>query len=147
MAKDKDETLTLKDIYVEIGVNYRYFLNWRHALLAGYLVVLYGLARGYGWLTVNHQSNFGWVVFASGILISLCFWGLERRVRDLYQSCTNAGREIEKKFGIDGIYSKLDSSNLRDKTITHSRILNWFFGLITIGMFAALIFSICQTIN
>lgn len=142
MAKPNDNTLTLKDIYSETGVTYRYFLNWRHALLAGYLVALYGLANGYGWIVEKNLLNLSWVIFLSGFLLSACFWGLERRIRDLYQSCTNAGSEIEKKLGIDGIYSKLDSPKLRGKQITHSRILNWLFGLITSGMLIGLAYSL-----
>jgi hypothetical protein len=142
VAKPKDNTLTLKDIYFETGTTYRYFLNWRHALLAGYLVALYGLASGYIWVIENGRLNLSWVVFLSGLILSACFWGLERRIRDLYQSCTNAGAEIERKLRIEGIYSRLDSPKLRDKLVTHSRILNWLFGLIISGMFIGFICSL-----
>lgn len=147
MTKSKDNSLTLKDIYSETGITYRYFLNWRHALLAGYLVAIYGLASGYIWIIKNNQINFSWVVFLSGLLLSACFWGLKRRIRDLYQSCTNTGAEIERKLGINGIYSKLDSPELRNKFITHSRVLNGLFGIVTFGMLAGLIYSLCLTIK
>lgn len=35
------------EFYKEIGKNYRYFANWRHFLLAGYLVVLAALSYAF----------------------------------------------------------------------------------------------------
>jgi hypothetical protein len=145
MIKDKNETLTLKDIYTEVGVNYRYFLNWRHALLAGYLAVMYVMMTAYTWLVENSLSNLTWVVFLGGILVTACFWGIEYRIRDLYRSCTSMGAEIEKTLQITGIYTKLDDNSLINRRVTHSRILNFFFGAVTLGMFVGLIVTIFQS--
>jgi len=147
MGSDKNKFLTSKDIYDEIGRNYRYFLNWRHALFAGYLLTLYVLARAYSWLLEYNHTNFAWLVFLSGLLMSLCFWGLEVRVRDLYQACTRAGCKFESAFYRCGIYIELDSAELRNKKITHTRVLNWFFGIISLGMFIMLLCSVCRMLK
>lgn len=144
MVKDKNESLTLKDIYTEVGLTYRYFLNWRHALLAGYLAVIYVITTTYTWLAENNLSNLTWIIFMGGILVTLCFWGIEYRIRDLYRSCTSTGFEIEKALQISGIYTKLDNASLKNKLITHSRVLNFFFGVITLGMLVGLVVTICQ---
>jgi len=125
MADSKRKTLTTKEVYDEIGRNYRYFLNWRHALFAGYLLILYTLAQGYFWLFEHSQQNI-WVIFLAGLLISLCIWVLEIRVRDLYQACTKAGRNIENEVGGAGIYTELNSDSLRNKALSHSNALNCF---------------------
>ena len=39
-----------RDLYEEIGRNYRYFLDWRAKLLAGYFAVIVGLAVGFAWI-------------------------------------------------------------------------------------------------
>jgi hypothetical protein len=146
MSKDKNETLTAKDIYDEIGTNYRYFLNWRHALFAGYLVILFTLANAYSWLTENDSANV-WIIYLVGLLITFCFWGLEYRVRDLYQACTKAGCEMERAVNMTGVYTELDSKDLRKKVITHSGILNWFYGIIAFSMLLMFVFSFCKIIK
>jgi len=147
MTKEKNEILTAKDIYAEIGINYRYFLNWRHALFAGYLLILYALANSYFSLLEKNRPDLFWVVFLGGFLVSLCCWGLEYRIRDLYQACTNAGCELEKAFQQTGIYLKLDDDKLRNKTITHSRVLNFFFGIISLSMLIMLLLSAYKMIK
>ncbi len=38
----------LKLLYTEAGLNFRHFLNWRHALLAGYFAMIAALALAFG---------------------------------------------------------------------------------------------------
>jgi len=144
MEKSDGGLLTIKDIYFENGVNYRYFLNWRHALLAGYLVILFVLARAYAWLIENNQPNLVWIVFGSSLFVTICLWGIEYRIRDLYRACTITGHEIEKVLMLNGIYTRLDSQSLIKKCITHSHVLDLFFLIIALGSFAALIISVIQ---
>ena len=140
MAKDKNEGLMQKEIYAEIGTNYRFFLNWRHALFAGNLLVLYALVNAYLRLSESNQGDLNYVVFSIGLLLSVCFWGLEIRIRDLYRACTRAGHKLEKMVSESGIYTELDSQNLINGAISHSRVLNWFYGIISFGMFAMLVY-------
>jgi hypothetical protein len=147
MAKNKNQDLIQKEIYAEIGTNYRFFLNWRHALFAGYLLVLYALINAYLRLSESSQGDLNYVVFSIGLLLSVCFWGLEIRIRDLYRACTRAGHKLENLASESGIYTELDNQDLINRTISHSRVLNWFYGIISIGMFAMLIYSICQILR
>jgi hypothetical protein len=149
MATEKNEpqNLTLNEIYREIGTNYRFFLNWRHALFAGYLLILYTLANAYAWLYVNDQAQLYPALFIIGFLITLCFWGIEFRIRSLYRSCTEAGHGIETLAKITGAYTKLDDSKLEDKRVTHSSVLNWFFGAIAFGMLIGVYISLWQIFN
>ena len=71
MSENNNDTLAPKDLYEEIGKTYRYFLNWRHALFAGYLVSLYALSNGFAWL-VDNEYNETWLVpiFSFGVLLA-----------------------------------------------------------------------------
>jgi hypothetical protein len=147
MSNNKNEILTPKEIYAEIGANYRFFLNWRHALFIGYLAILLALANASKWLVEQELQNLSWLIFLIGFFLSLCFWGLERRIRDLYRACTNTGAIFEKSFYQVGIYMKLDSEKMRNKKITHSFVLDCFFIIVTLSMFVMLIVSVWKLVS
>jgi len=135
MTPKTDETLNGKELYIENGRNYRFFLNWRHALFAGYLGILFLLGKAYSWI-VENQYQMLWVIYLFGLIITLCIWGLDRRNRELYRSCLRIGKNLEKDYGLKGIYSRLDTGDKEDindlPKITHSKILDIFFGIITL---------------
>lgn len=134
-----------KDIYSEIGTNYRYFLDWRHKLLAGYLVTVAGLAIGFSWALTNIDIKpISWIILLLGIFVSLVFWGLDYRNRDLYHICQRAGARIELNEKIDdgqGIYTSLEESKSK---ISHSRVLDCMFLFMTIGFSIGTIISACR---
>jgi hypothetical protein len=134
-----------KDFYSEIGTNYRYFLDWRHKLLAGYLVTVAGLAIAFSWaLTNNTIKPLSWIILLLGLIITLVFWGLEFRNRDLYHVCQKAGSQIEQKEGIDngqGIYTALDNSRNR---ISHSMVLDILFSIASLGFLVGSIVAACR---
>lgn len=129
MADNNDQCLTKKEKYAEVGVNYRYFLNWRHALLAGYLIALYSFAQAF-----FHDIDHGIVriIYLGVILVTALIWCLEYRVRSLYRACIKAGKDLEKPNG--GVFTKLDDENLINEIITHSNALDVFFLIILLGM-------------
>jgi len=133
-----------KDVYKEIGTNYRYFLDWRHKLLAGYLGSVAGLSIGFYWSLTNVDTRpFSVIILFSGFIISLVFWGLEYRNRDLYHLCQRAGAKMEEKEGINdgqGIYTALDESKNK---ISHSRVLDSMFIISTLGFLMGGIIAIC----
>jgi hypothetical protein len=134
-----------KDFYNEVGTNYRYFLDWRHKLLAGYLVTVAGLAIAFSWaLTNNTITPLSWMILLLGLIITLVFWGLEFRNRDLYHVCQKAGSQIEQKEGIDngqGIYTALDNSRNR---ISHSMVLDILFSIASLGFLVGSIIAACR---
>jgi hypothetical protein len=131
MNKKIRSELSHKDIYEEIGRNYRYFLNWRHALFAGYLLILYIASTFY--TESSDNLFFQRLCLGVTILISLVFWVIEIRIRDLYRACTEAGESLEKmtadkKDALSyGIYAKLNSDALRNKNFSHTNALNLLF--------------------
>ncbi len=52
-ANDNNSKLSIRDVYEEVGRNYRYFLTWRRALFGGYLVVLASQGVAFSWLYSN----------------------------------------------------------------------------------------------
>jgi len=130
----KDETnLSLKDAYEEIGRSYRFFLNWRNALVAGYLVSLGAIGKTFLELwNKGSQLIFLALLCLFLLVISIFFYQLEVRNRDLYHFCTRRGSALEKELGIEGIYSKLDESS-KESTNSgkyfHSTTIDWFFKL------------------
>ncbi len=136
----KSEILSDKDVYEEIGKTYRYFLNWRHAAFAGYILILYTLLSQYFGgeeITIQHFALWG-VIVLTGI-----FWMVEYRIRDLYKACTSKGAMIEKRNKLDsiGIYSQLESGALRNKLISHTHAFEVLF-LIMLFLAAILLFKL-----
>ena len=130
-----------KDVYNEVGVNYRYFLDWRHKILAGYLVTVAALAIGFSWAITNYELKpHSWILLMLGVIISIVFWLLDYRNRHLYHTCQEVGAKIEASEGIldgQGIYSELMNSNSK---LSHSVVLNIMFFLATIVFaFAAIV--------
>jgi len=86
-----DARLKVADVYAAIAENYRYFLNWRARLLAGYFAVLAALAFAFGWL--QSEKHF-WVSVAVpfvGAGLTLVFWLLDMRNREAYRAMTRVG--------------------------------------------------------
>ncbi len=132
-----------KDLYSEIGRNYRYFLGWRHRLLAGYLVTVSGLAIAFSWTYSNNVdkiNRLSWIVLLLGFIITLVFWSLECRNRKLYRTCQNAGSHLEK---YKGVYTDLIKSR---GIFSHSGILNAMFIIAALGFLMGFIFTLCDTI-
>ena len=143
--KLKTEIMEKKDVYNEIGTNYRYFLDWRHKVLAGYLVSVAGLAVGFSWSLTNSDTKpISWIILILGFVVSLIFWGLDYRNRDLYHVCQRAGAKMEDIENIkdgQGIYTALEESKSK---ISHSRVLDLMFFIATIGFLIAGILSACR---
>jgi hypothetical protein len=132
-----NQILKVEELYKEVGTNYRYFLSWRHRLLAGYFVILAALSIAFSWLYKKAHSLL-WVTFSFGIIITVVFWALEYRNRDLYHACQNTGEQLEKNnAALDGIY--LNLNKLQGKSVTHSLAINILYIATIITMIVALV--------
>jgi len=80
--------------YEEIGPNYRFFLTWRHAALAGGLVILWGTCS---LLTSAYEKGLAitWLIPILASLAVFCLWLADRRTRQIYRSLTEAGKALE----------------------------------------------------
>ena len=83
-----------EEIYKEVGTNYRFFLGWRHALVAGYVIVL-GAAFSLLLSAFKDAKEIVWVIPLCVFPIGIIFWAIERRTRDLYHSAITAGKNLE----------------------------------------------------
>lgn len=132
MAKQsvRNHDLTLKDAYEEIGRNYRFFLNWRYALIAGYLVSLGAIANVLLELWSRPPSIIPALLSVVSLGITEFFFQLEVRNRDLYHYCTQQGKLMEKQLTVKGVYTRLNEIDGEAETkrkYLHSNTIDWFF--------------------
>lgn len=114
-------SLLVKDAYDHVGQTFRYFLEWRHKIFAGYLAVLATLALAFAWTqpgptkngdiapspTAGQQLATRALPFI-GIVISAVFWTLDFRNRDLFRVCQERGAILERSLPTKtGIYADL----------------------------------------
>ena len=137
-----NEKLTLKDVYQKIGINYRYFLNWRHRLLAGFLATIAVLGLGFKWL-FKEAPDLLWILFSAGFVLSLVFWILDYRNRDLYHACQKSGEACEKHLpdGV-GIYMRLNT--LKRNWLTHSRAFEILIIIVCITMIRGIFWALLK---
>ena len=132
-----DRFLDPKDVYAETGNNYRFFLAWRHALMAGYLAVLAAVAVALWAVVENRPGIIPWI-FVVAIVVTGVFWALEARNRDLYRACLDAGEQQESTAGIVGSFTKL---NAKPTWPTQSNAIDFLFVMVLLASAAALVFS------
>src|SRR5262245_36832786 len=88
-------SLDEKDLYEELGRNYRYFLDWRAKLFAGYFAVILGLAVAFAWLVVRSirlSSLAPFSLFGASVL----FWCLDLRNRKQARDCIQSAAQLEE---------------------------------------------------
>jgi hypothetical protein len=127
-SSDKNKNPEPDVTYEEIGRVHRYFLNWRNALFAGHITVIYAHVIGYSWL-INQQdtSILQILLLSSGFFMTMIFWGLEFRNRGLYRACLYAGKAWEENNKVIGVYKELLSVK---SSIRHSRVLDIYYGFV-----------------
>jgi len=119
----------LKLLYEEMGHMFRFYLTWRQLLLAGYFAIVAALAIGYRW-TLQNAPEISFVCPFGGAAISVLFWALDYRNRQLYNFTGTVGSELEKKLGFSGLgyYGAYSEGVLiTHGRITHSKILSIFY--------------------
>lgn len=129
-------------IYEEVGNNYRFFLRWRHAALAGNMVVL-GAVLSFSISAYKDAKELMWIIPLLASPMGLLLWVIDVRTRSLYHTANRAGKEIEDSESVSGFYSKLISDAValpkNDSTfskLTQSLALNVLF----LGSSALLLF-------
>lgn len=114
--------------YEEVGVNYRFFLGWRHASLAGIFLILYGIIS----ITIDVYAKSPWLACFIPALcspIGILFWVIDLRTSQLYYDAIIAGKKLEGFEG--GIYSEISKTAKPPeecfKNLSHSLAINIIF--------------------
>jgi hypothetical protein len=87
----------LKLLYERNSDQFKYFLTWRQLMLAGYFAIIAALALGFKWALGDHTEALFAFPFA-GAWISVLFWALDRRNRELYTMVSQVGAGLEEKI-------------------------------------------------
>ncbi|KAF0245614.1 MAG: hypothetical protein FD180_1482 [Planctomycetota bacterium] len=126
-------------VYAQVVDLFIHYLGWRHRLLVGFFTFV--AANCVAFATIKTKDLLLAVQWAIPFCVSagsLLFWGLEIRNRELYRSCTEAGKKLEELLGVgsNGVFATLLSSQPRPP-ITHSDLFDLMF-FATSSMSAAL---------
>ncbi len=85
-------------LYEQIGTNYRFFLNWRHASFAGYMVLM-GATAALSIDAYNDAKPFCWLVPLAGAPFGVFFAIVDTRIQAVFQCAIEAGRKMEGELG------------------------------------------------
>jgi uncharacterized MnhB-related membrane protein len=124
--KSKPDLEKLNLLYEENATQFRFFLTWRQILLAGYFAIIAALALGFEWAVI-HAPDLTFACPLAGACVSVLFWALDFRNRELYHHASDVGAVIEEamghqQIGYYGTYQKTKKSKWR-----HSRLLKTFY--------------------
>ena len=131
---------------------HKFFLTWRHQLLAGYLATISGLGITFGWTysSANNARPLTALVCLTGLFLTTFFWLLEYRNRSLYRTCQRIAVEIETTLGFDtddpptrgqGVYAALNQTSKR--VFTHSRAIDAMFVVASLALIGGAFYSFC----
>jgi len=114
-----------KDLYVELGTNFRHFLAWRRFLFAGYFGVIAGLGAAFEWAN-SGASMLNRALLIVAAFISIVFWLLDVRNRQMIRIASKAGANLEDKLGVAdiGLFSTYENGPVQ---LSHTKILSVFY--------------------
>lgn len=124
--------------YEEICNYHRFFLNWRHALFAGYILV-----TGYIFNKILEiKDNRGWWFFAPiifGIILAIVSRQIDKRILEIYTGLINAGYELE-----GNIIGNFHALKIPPKVTTHSQTISFFYLFSIVGYLTILFILILE---
>lgn len=91
----------LKLLYETNAEQFRYFLTWRQLMLAGYFATVAALALA--WWAVKENPVLLPAPPLVGGVVSLVFWVLEQRNKELIKLTSDVGANLEEKLGFTGL--------------------------------------------
>jgi hypothetical protein len=115
----------LKLLYEENAAPFRYFLTWRQLLLGGYFATVAALALGFKW-ALTEQAILLFLFPLTGAGLSVLFWMLEVRNRELYQLTSEVGSQLEEQLDQETMGHFRAYASSRTKW-SHSTILATFY--------------------
>jgi hypothetical protein len=132
----------LRIVYDKVAEHHKYYLSWRHYLLAGYFVVIAFLFYASFYLIENRQpyAKFAFLIPIVISIVSRFFLLMDKRNMDLYHVCQNVGKRVEKKlFKLSekkikrnhGLFNVL-SSSYRTSGFTHTQLIGYLYNSVTV---------------
>ena len=119
-----------KVVFEEAGRAHRYFLNWRHAIVAGYFAILYAVVSLS--IQLKDDPKFLGVLLICSSPIGVALWIADWRNRQLYYAAVQAARAIEAGEK-GGLYARIDESSIKAKEAKdhqpgwHTRAIKYMF--------------------
>ena len=141
-------------VYTTAAELHRYFLSWRNQLLAGYFAVVAAIAVAYHWAYTQPHHSVAWILIVGcfAFAITLFFFLLEMRNRQLYRECQNVEQDIELTLKLAptqkapnanlGLYDRLITNT--GQTFNHSNIMSLFFAGALISIIALVIVTLLK---
>jgi hypothetical protein len=140
-----------KDVYRELGINYRYFATWRWRVVMGWFLSLSAIAVAYAWAAEKEYCGVERILWGGASLMSLTLWALEGRNRPIYRSCLVEGQKLERDARSKcsgqqeppeayGYYTSVRSS-VGPFAFTHSSILDGMWACSTMFFFLMCVFG------
>lgn len=128
----------LLELYRETGMNFRYFIDWRHKIMERCFIILGGLGIAAGWM-YGHENllNILWIIPLFGAGLTLAFYVMDRRTKTLFRTCAKIGEDLEEKLcttGAIGIYKKYNE--IKYYRITYTSVLS--------GIYIVMFFSLAS---
>jgi hypothetical protein len=117
-------------MYSEAGQMLRHYLSWREKLLGGYVAVIAAFAVAFVKAPADYK-HLGPTLSALAMFLTVVFWLLERRNRELFNRCIDAGVAIEGRAHARGAFGELSK---KPTTLTHSRVLDCLFATATVSL-------------
>jgi|WetSurMetagenome_2_1015567.scaffolds.fasta_scaffold00003_5 hypothetical protein len=151
--KNNTEASTLEIlsiVYDKVAEHHKYYLSWRHYLLAGYFVAIAFLFYASFYLIENGNpySKFAFLIPIVIGFVSRFFLLMDKRNMDLYHVCQNVGERIEKKlFNLTNKKIKSNhalfnvlSGSYKKFGFTHSQLIGYLYNSVS---WISIILSIC----
>ncbi|MDR2950982.1 MAG: hypothetical protein LBV71_17490 [Prevotella sp.] len=134
MEDSKDRIENLKMLYKQACEHHKYYLNWRQISFAGYVVAIYFLLRLF-----FEMFDSGKIIFSISILliitaISILFYFIDKRIKELFGACSEVMRKIEEKIldNIDEDAMLFSTLHQKREEHSHTKILEFFYIGVTI---------------
>lgn len=135
MANSQKNQEFLKTVYKEAGINYRYFLDWRHKLMVRFFLFIAAVFIVFRWIYEEHISvGTAWTLPFLSLLISLAFWCLDHRSKTLFRACQKTGEIIENELvgkNPIGAYRAINHITANN-TIIGSRVMSVVYAIASI---------------
>ncbi|MBU0718184.1 MAG: hypothetical protein KJ749_08055 [Planctomycetes bacterium] len=133
-------------LYTETTTLYRHFSGWRARLFVCYLATVAVIAAGYGWLRVQPGAEAaGWLAMGSGCVLTLVFWAVERRNREIIRAAAAAASRLESELHLDPklcFYTRL--RNLPGTAPAHGHTLDWMYLIAALSFLVATVYCLSQ---
>lgn len=139
MASSQKNQEFLETIYKEAGINYRYFLDWRHKLMVRFFLFIAAVFIVFRWIYEEHIfMGTAWILPFLSLLVSLAFWCLDHRSKTLFRASQKTGETIENELAgknSAGVYKAINRTTTHN-TIIASRVMGTVYAAASLCFFA-----------